>query len=240
MFPAVAEGITPDAVNNAEFGKTRARAGKADTTIVKVQILLDRALFARKNRRQARREFRKALIAFAQANGLPPSEELTPEIWAQLSASGSEPVITTYRITKRDVEGPFLKKLPAKMDDMKGLKALSYSSARELLAERFHMSEDLLRNLNGEKQIYDEGMEIRVANVKRTGERPLGARIEVDKSRQLVTVFGKDSEVIAVYPATVGSDEKPSPSGTLKVTAVRKNPSYRYNPAFECRSAANR
>jgi lipoprotein-anchoring transpeptidase ErfK/SrfK len=119
------------------------------------------------------------------------------------------------------------------MDDMKGLKALSYSSARELFAERFHMSEDLLRNLNGEKQIYDEGMEIRVANVKRTGERPLGARIEVDKSRQLVTVFGKDSEVIAVYPATVGSEEKPSPSGTLKVTAVRKNPSYRYNPAFE-------
>jgi lipoprotein-anchoring transpeptidase ErfK/SrfK len=36
-----------------------------------------------------------------------------------------------------------------------------------------------------------------------------------------------------VYPATVGSDEKPSPSGTLKVTAVRKNPSYRYNPGFE-------
>jgi peptidoglycan hydrolase-like protein with peptidoglycan-binding domain len=189
VFPAVAEGITADAVNNAEFGKTHAQAGKVNATIVKAQILLDRARYSPREIDGKRGEnFRKALRGFAHANGLTPNEELTPEIWVQLSASDSEPVITTYRITKRDVEGPFLQKLPIKMDDMKGLKALSYSSASELLAERFHMSEDLLRSLNGGKPTYEEGMEIRVANVKRTGERPLGATIEVDKSRQLVSV----------------------------------------------------
>jgi hypothetical protein len=56
--------------------------------------------------------------------------------------------------------------------------------------------------------------------------------VEVDKRRQLVTVFDKDAKIIAVYPATVGSDEKPSPSGVLKVAAIRKNPTYRYDPAF--------
>ena len=34
------------------------------------------------------------------------------------------------------------------MEDMKGLKALGYTSPREALAEKFHMSEGLLDALN--------------------------------------------------------------------------------------------
>jgi hypothetical protein len=30
----------------------------------------------------------------------------------------------------------------------------------------------------------------------------------------------------------IGSEEKPAPSGTLKVTGVKKNPTYHYNPAY--------
>jgi hypothetical protein len=32
-----------------------------------------------------------------------------------LSATSSDPVIVDYKITEKDVKGPFLKKLPAKM-----------------------------------------------------------------------------------------------------------------------------
>ena len=35
-----------------------------------------------------------------------------------------------------------------------------------------------------------------------------------------------------ILPATIGSDEKPSPSGNLKVTEVSRNPTYRYNPDY--------
>ena len=38
--------------------------------------------------------------------------------------------------------------------------------------------------------------------------------------------------LIGFYPAAVGSEEKPSPSGTLKVTEVSRNPTYRYNPDY--------
>jgi lipoprotein-anchoring transpeptidase ErfK/SrfK len=58
------------------------------------------------------------------------------------------------------------------------------------------------------------------------------ARIEVDKSRKVLTVLGKDGQLLAVYPATIGSTEKPAPSGTLKVTAITQNPTYRYNPEY--------
>src|SRR5262249_43537136 len=34
------------------------------------------------------------------------------------------------------------------------------------------------------------------------------------------------------YPATVGSTEKPAPSGRLKVTGIAHNPTYRYNPDY--------
>lgn len=50
----------------------------------------------------------------------------------------------TYKVPNEDVKGSFLKELPAKMEDMKGLSTLSYTSPREAIAEKFHMSEELL------------------------------------------------------------------------------------------------
>ena len=38
--------------------------------------------------------------------------------------------------------------------------------------------------------------------------------------------------MIAVYPASIGSEEKPAPSGSHTVRAVAKNPNYTYNPDY--------
>jgi hypothetical protein len=48
-------------------------------------------------------------------------------------------VIKSYAISDNDVAGPFLRKLPTKMEAMKDLPKLAYTSAREGLAEKFHM-----------------------------------------------------------------------------------------------------
>jgi lipoprotein-anchoring transpeptidase ErfK/SrfK len=45
-------------------------------------------------------------------------------------------------------------------------------------------------------------------------------------------LFDKSNTMIGFYPATVGSEEKPSPHGTVKVTDVSRNPTYRYNPEY--------
>jgi lipoprotein-anchoring transpeptidase ErfK/SrfK len=55
----------------------------------------------------------------------------------------------------------------------------------------------------------------------------------VDKVRQTVTVLGKSGELIEFFPATVGSKEKPTPSGTLKITSIDANPHYRYHPEYK-------
>ncbi len=148
-------------------------------------------------------------------------------------ATGSDPIIVDYKIAEKDVKGPFLKKLPARMEDMQGLKSLDYTSPREGIAEKFHMSEALLQALNPGSTFKEAGRPIAVANVTTKQGGPAIARVEVDKAAQTVKAFGKADELIAFFPATVGSQEKPTPSGVLKITSIDANPHYRYNPAYK-------
>jgi lipoprotein-anchoring transpeptidase ErfK/SrfK len=64
--------------------------------------------------------------------------------------------------------------------------------------------------------------------------------MEIDKARQTVKLFDKSNALIGFYPASVGSEEKPSPSGTLKITEIDPNPTYRYNPAYHFKGVHSR
>ena len=66
------------------------------------------------------------------------------------------------------------------------------------------------------------------------------ARIEVDKVRQTVKAFDSSDVLIAFFPATVGSEEKPTPSGSFKVISADANPTYRYNPDYKFKGVASR
>ena len=54
----------------------------------------------------------------------------------------------------------------------------------------------------------------------------------MDKVEQTLRVYDKSRGLIAFYPVTVGSTEKPAPDGQLKVISVARNPTYRYNPEY--------
>src|SRR5437667_3063119 len=230
--PTLAAGLDAATINNAEY-RAKPAEDKIDAAVVKAQILLDRALFSPGEiDGKFAENARKALRAFAEAKGLTFEKTITRELWDKLAGTSQDAVINQYTISAGDVKGPFLAKLPAKMEDMKSLKALGYTSAREAIAEKFHMSEALLSALNPGKKFDSAGEMIFVANVSNRPAKLTIGRIEVDKPRQTVKAFDPKGALIAFFPATVGSDEKPTPSGTLKVVSSDPNPTYGYNPDY--------
>jgi lipoprotein-anchoring transpeptidase ErfK/SrfK len=234
VLPAAGAGLDAAAINNAEFRSKPAAEDKIDAVVVKAQVLLDRARFSPGEiDGKLGENAQKALRAFAEARGLASDKGLTPEIWTVLVGTSTDPAITEYKISESDVKGPFLEKLPAKMEDMKGLKALSYTSPREAIAEKFHMSEGLLVALNPGKKFDKAGDTIFVTNVPSKQPKLTIGRIEIDKSGQTVKAFDPSGALIAFFPATVGSEEKPTPSGSLKVVSADANPNYRYNPDYK-------
>src|SRR5215469_1310934 len=175
----------------------------------------------------------KAIVAFQRSRGLAVSGKLDQATWDKLCASTTAPTLIAYTVTEDDVRGPFMHKIPRDFEGMAHLHALSYRSPAQLLAEKFHTSEELIKLLNPGKTLDRAGTVITVPNVVDARPERQVFRIEVDKPAKAVRVFGRDDELLAFYPASIGSSEKPAPSGTYSVRQVVKNPTYHYDPRFK-------
>jgi lipoprotein-anchoring transpeptidase ErfK/SrfK len=116
---------------------------------------------------------------------------------------------------------------------MAKLDRLGYTSPVEELAEKFHMDESLLKALNPGKAFDKAGTTILVANIKNEKPGEKVGKIVVEKGQHALRALDKDGKLVAFYPASIGSEEKPAPSGSYKVERVAQNPSYTYNPKYK-------
>jgi lipoprotein-anchoring transpeptidase ErfK/SrfK len=220
---------------SAAEGESSAPPKVPDAALVRVQVLLDQAGaspgvidgYDGDN-------LRKAIMAYQEMAGLPVTGNFDPDFLARLETR--QPVIAAYVITPEDVAA-ITAPTPEDYAEKAQMEFLGYSSVPELLAERFHMDVDLLEALNPGLG-FAAGDSVAAANV---GPDRVGkvARIEADKTMRQVRAFDAQGTLLAAYPATIGSEENPSPSGSYQVEVVAPMPDYTYNPEVNFQQGDN-
>ncbi len=230
--PLIVESISPLAlaIDQADWKAPPVTAQAKKNALLRAEVLLARAHFSPGViDGQDGGNLQNAIGAFEAAHGLPVDGKMDEQVWAAL-AKDTRPALTDYVITAEDVKGPFLAKIPTDMVELSKLDAVGFTSPVEELAERFHMDEALLKSLNPSVDFSVAGSKIVVAGL---GPDKLPApvtRVEVDKTKRQIRAYGGDV-LLAVYPATVGSTERPAPEGDWAVRTVATNPTYTYDPS---------
>ena len=135
--------LDPQAVEKATFSGKLPAGDHTSPLLIKVEVLLDRLHFSPGEiDGKLGENVTKALAAYSDAHGLPTGAPLTQDIVSSLSAD-TRPILTQYVLTENDLKGPFTKHIPAKMEEMKGMKRVGYRNAKEAIAEKFHVTEQL-------------------------------------------------------------------------------------------------
>ena len=234
---SAAPALDAKAVNDAQLaapsGKGRVAAPSAAASI-KAEILLDRAGFSPGQiDGKSGTNDKKAVAAFQSANGIKPSGTLDTETWDRLTATSGDPALVEYEIQPADVKGPFNTTIPKTLEKKAELKTLNFTNPRELLAEKFHIDQALLTKLNPKASFDAARTKIMVPNVAKKPSQAKVAKVVVDKSARTVRALDGDGKLISFYPASVGSEERPAPSGTLPIRSVAENPTYTYSPKLK-------
>ncbi|CDZ29120.1 L,D-transpeptidase [Neorhizobium galegae] len=239
--PAIAAPFDAQAVNTASFEGLPTEAppqkpNEPDARIVRLQILLDRAGaspgvidgYLGSN-------LIKAIAGFEALRGLPVDGKLDPE--ALRGLMDDVPAVQAYAITADDAKD-LVDSIPKDYAEQAKMERLGYTSVAEKLGERFHMDIGLLKALNP-TAAFAPGETIAVAI---PGSAKTGAvkTIEVRRRSGEAFAFAEGGSLLAVYPATIGSEGSPSPTGTHKIQGVSRMPTYTYNPKINFQQGGNK
>lgn len=211
-------------------GITQAQLGDRDMEVLAVQILLDRTnhspgVIDGYNGGNTQR----AVAAYRRNHGMSEGGGIDAEFLRSLLEAESGSMFRTYTVTQDDVDGPFYD-VPSDFAEQADMERVGYETPQEMLAERFHMDREFLAALNPGVDFGRAGQEIVIAAY---GTQPIAgevARIEVRKGASEVAALDAQGNELATYPATIGSDEFPSPSGRMTVNAIAPQANYTFNP----------
>lgn len=170
---------------------------------------------------------RTALLAWQEANGLPAQAEADARYMPVLLPD--EFLYTNVVVTAEDLAqlGPF----PQDWLERSKLPAMQCETVMELLAERFHCRQALLKTLNPHWSNAVAGATFRVPDVLDRAVRPRpAAKLRVFLAQKFIRAYDADGKILAHFPCSIAAKEEKRPVGTLTVTTVALHPNYTYDP----------
>lgn len=220
------QGVSLSEVPQAIFSGRRSR------DVLAAQVMLDRARFSPGViDGLAGGNTSRAVRAYQRAHGLQADGKVSKALLDRLQQGHGGPAFQAYVLSEDDVDGPFLGGKPGGMVAQAELDRVAYADPVELLSEKFHMSPRLLRALNPDADFGRAGAGITVVSTGGDSLSGQVARIEVDRGASTVRAYAASGELLASYPATVGSAALPSPSGSTEVRAVAPDAAYYFDPS---------
>jgi lipoprotein-anchoring transpeptidase ErfK/SrfK len=193
-----------------------------------------------------------ALKGFQASRGLKVTGTADPATLAALQPHRGLRPVRHLRLTEDSLSGPFVHPLPKDAVDQGKLQSIGYRGPMEKLAEMFHTTPAVLRELNDPKAVLRPGTILVFPNALPTSrayaadlkpdwrktlndlnisaDQPEAARIVVDRSDKVLKVYDKDDRLVAQFSATMGSKHDPLPIGRWKIQGADYNPKFHYNP----------
>ena len=224
-----------------------------DRSTLHVQVILDHLGFSPGvlDGRQGK-SLVAALKGFQEARGLPITGKADPATLRALYPHRAWRPTQTIALTPEMLAGPYVNPLPKDPQEQAKLPALGYRSPMEKLGEMFHTTPAVLLELNSPTTRLVPGSKVVFPNALPTSraydgklpaawratlgalnvdaQQPVGAKIVVDRSDEVLRVLDKDGKLVAQFMATMGSEHDPLPIGTWKVLGPAYNPPFHYNP----------
>lgn len=224
-----------------------------DTGVLQIQVILDHLGFSPGvlDGKQGK-SLVAALKGFQEQRGLPRTGTLDAPTRAALLRYKAMAPTRTLKLDAAVLAGPYVNPLPKDPQEQAKLATIGYRSPMEKLAEMFHTTPQVLLALNSpttrlapgtpvvfpnalpRSRTYDaklpEAWRTTLASLNVDAVQPVGTKIVVDKSDQVLRVLDKDGKLVAQFTATMGSTHDPLPLGTWKVNGPSYNPPFHYNP----------
>jgi lipoprotein-anchoring transpeptidase ErfK/SrfK len=227
FFATSASALSVNDIRNAEYNGTTPPSGQSGLTVT-LQVLLDRAgvspgvIDGYKGDMST-----SALRGFEELKGFNVDGLLDDEVWNALGGNEAAPVIKSYEITSEDTTN-LTSSIPDDVRKKADMDKLGYVRVTEKLAERFHMDEDFLIQLNPDTD-FTAGSTINVTDVGPDAGETV-TRIEIRKSDRRAVAFNAEGQMVTNYPVAIGSAETPSPEGSMEIEAIAIDPTYSYRP----------
>ena len=169
-----------------------------------------------------------AIRVFQQTENLPESGVLDADTRTQLTLDA--PILTTYIVTTNDLAR--LQPLGKTWTEKSKQTALDYETELELVAEKSHAHQELIRQLNPNLNWTNitAGTVLKIPDVNYPAQTDKAAFVVIHLADKFLEAFDSDTNLLAHFPCSIAALVEKRPVGELHVTVIAPNPNYTFDP----------